>query len=175
MGEMITMISHQWRQPLTVVAMAINNIKDDIELGESITNEELEKMSDKVLYQTQHLSKTINDLSNFYRPNQELTKATLGKVLDDTMNIVGNSLQNNNIEVKIDNKSNKEIETYSNELLQVLLNLINNAKDGLKESEQKNAKIDITVKESDREVTLCVCDNGGGIPEEILSRLGEQG
>jgi signal transduction histidine kinase len=173
MGEMIAMIAHQWRQPLAVMTMTVNNIKINIALGETITNEELEKMSDDISYQTQYLSKTIDDFSNFFHPNQERTNTTLSKVLDDTMNIITKSLQNNNIKVNIDNKSNKEIETYPNELLQVLLNLINNAKNVLQESEQKDAKIDITIKESDTEVTICVCDNGGGIPQEILSRLGE--
>jgi two-component system CheB/CheR fusion protein len=173
MGDMIAMIAHQWRQPLTVVAMAANNIKADITLGEPITNEQLDRMSDDILYQTEHLSKTIDDFRNFFRPHQERTKTTLRKVLNDTMNIIGKSLQNNNIEVLISGTCTQGIETYPNQLLQVLLNLINNAKDALKESEQKNARVDITIKESSTEVVLTICDNGGGIPKEILSRLGE--
>jgi signal transduction histidine kinase len=173
MGEIISIIAHQWRQPLAIMAMVVSNIKLDIALGETITNEKLEKMSDDILYQTQHLSATIKNFSNFFHPNQERTKTTLSKILDDTMNIISKSLQNNNIIININNTSTKEIDTYPNELLQVLISLITNAKNVLQESEQKDAKIDITIQENNTEVTILICDNGGGIPQKILSRLGE--
>jgi len=173
MGDMIAMIAHQWRQPLTVVSMAINNLKVDMALDETITTEQLDKMSDEILNQIMYLSKTIDDFRSFFLPNQKKTETTLCKVLDDTMNIIGKSLENNNIEVKINAECKQKIKTYPNELIQVLLNLISNAKYAVQEFPKTDAKIVITITGSQKEVSLTLCDNGGGIPEDILSRLGE--
>ncbi|QOY53847.1 PAS domain-containing sensor histidine kinase [Candidatus Sulfurimonas marisnigri] len=173
MGEMISMIAHQWRQPLMVVSLAASNIKIGIAMGKTITNEQLDEMSDYISDQTKYLSKTIDDFRNFFHPNKQRTTTTIYKIIDDTMNIIGKSLENDNIEVVINGTCTREIDTFSNELLQVLLSLINNAKDAINELHKNGAKIYITITERDTEVTLCVCDEGGGIPQDILSRLGE--
>ncbi|QOY52905.1 PAS domain-containing sensor histidine kinase [Candidatus Sulfurimonas baltica] len=173
MGEMLSMIAHQWRQPLMVISLAASNIKIGIAMGKTVTNEQLDEMSDYISDQTKYLSKTIDDFRNFFHPNKQRTTITLNKIVDDTINIIGKSLENDNIEVVINGTCRREIETFPNELLQVLLSLINNAKDAINELHKNGAKIYITITERDTEVALCVCDEGGGIPQDILSRLGE--
>ena len=70
MGEMISMIAHQWRQPISVIAMACNNILIDIEL-ESIDNEQLKDSAESMLEQTKYLSQTIEDFRNFFKPDKK--------------------------------------------------------------------------------------------------------
>ena len=173
MGDMIAMIAHQWRQPLTVIAMEANNIKLDIALGEEIPTEELEEMANTISEQTQQLSQTIDDFRNFFKPNQEKKQTTVGSVLEGTLKIVGKSLENNNIAVTIENKSETEFLTYSNQLLQVFLNLLGNAKDILLDKEVSDAKITIKINETQDSIITTICDNGGGIPEDAIKRLGE--
>lgn len=173
MGDMIAMIAHQWRQPITVIAMEANNIKIDIELEEEITTEKLQKMAESISEQTQQLSQTIDDFRNFFKPNQEKVQTTVGSVLESTLKIVGKSMENNNIAVMIENRSETEILTYPNQLLQVLLNLLGNAKDILLYKEVSDAKITITIDETKDSIVTKICDNGGGIPENAIKRLGE--
>jgi two-component system CheB/CheR fusion protein len=174
MGDMIAMIAHQWRQPITVIAMAVNNIRLDIELEEEITTESLLKMTNAITEQTQHLSKTIDDFRNFFKPNKERQYVTLCKVLGDTLGIIGKSLENNDIRLEFSQTCRREIFTFPNELLQVFLNLIGNAKDSLIRSKTADPLISIVViEEGENEVRTTICDNGGGIPEAILDKIGQ--
>lgn len=173
MGDMIAMIAHQWRQPITVIGMEANNINLSILLEEEITTEELKKMADTISEQTQQLSQTIDDFRDFFKPKKEKMQTTVGSVLDSTLKIVGKSMENNNIVVIIENRSETEILTYPNELLQVFLNLLGNAKDILLDKEVSDAKITITINETKDSIVTKICDNGGGIPENAIKRLGE--
>jgi PAS domain S-box-containing protein len=173
MGDMIAMIAHQWRQPLTVIGMVANNIKLDIALEEEITTQELEKIADTISEQTQQLSQTIDDFRNFFKPKQEKAKTTVGNVLEGTLKIIGKSLENNNIAIMIENHSETEFLTYPNQLLQVFLNLLGNAKDILLDKVVADAKITIKIDETQDSIVTTICDNGGGIPEDAIKRLGE--
>ena len=173
MGDMIAMIAHQWRQPISIIGMEANNMKLDIELEEEITTEDLVNMTDSITEQTEHLSKTIDNFRNFFQPNQVKKLTTLGEVLEGTMSMLGKSLENNNITVDIQNRSDKKILTYSNQLLQVFLNILSNAKDILKNKALGEAKITIMIDESEESIITIICDNGGGIPEDAIKRLGE--
>lgn len=173
MGDMIAMIAHQWRQPITVIGMEANNINMSIQLEEEITTEELKKMAESIAEQTQQLSKTIDDFRNFFKPNQEKVQTTVGSVLESTLKIVGKIMENKNITVTIENQSDTELLTYSNQLLQVFLNLLGNAKDILLDKAVTDPKITITIDETQDSVVTTICDNGGGIPENSIKRLGE--
>lgn len=173
MGDMIAMIAHQWRQPITVIGMEANNININILLEEEITTEELKKMADTISEQTQQLSQTIDDFRNFFKPNQDKVQTTVGSVLESTLKIVGKSMENNNIALIIENRSETEILTYPNQLLQVFLNLLGNAKDILLDKEVSDAKITIIIDETKDSIVTKICDNGGGIPKDAIKRLGE--
>ncbi len=170
MGEMISMIAHQWRQPISVIAMDANNILADIEL-EMIEEESLKSNSIDILAQTQELSKTIDDFRNFFKPEQSAGNILLKDVLKDALSVMGKSLENNNIFVNIDTDNETEIKTFSRELMQVLINMLKNAKEALIENEVDDKKISISVKENQDGINIKICDNGGGIKEEIIEQI----
>lgn len=173
MGDMIAMIAHQWRQPITVVGMAVNNLQVGLALDQKISQESLEKMIATVSHQVQHLSKTIDDFRNFFKPNKQKEYVRICDVIDDTMRIIGKSLENNDIHVDYNKTCQRAVYTFPNELLQVYLNLLANAKDAIKEDQTEGAKITMWIEETPNEVHTHICDNGGGIPEEIITKLGE--
>ena len=100
-------------------------------------------------------------------------QTTVGSVLESTLKIVGKIMENKNITVTIENQSDTELLTYSNQLLQVFLNLLGNAKDILLDKAVTDPKITITIDETQDSVVTTICDNGGGIPENSIKRLGE--
>ena len=153
--------------------MAVNNLQVSITLGHETTTEALEKLVAVITYQVQHLSKTIDDFRNFFKPNKEKEHAKICKIIEDTIQIIGKSLENNNIELEYDQSCTLTVYTFPNELLQVFLNLLANAKDAIKENAIENGKITITILEKNDCVETVICDNGGGIRESILSNLGE--
>ena len=173
MGEMISMIAHQWRQPISVIAMAANNTLADIEL-EMLDNDELRENTESMLEQTKYLSQTIEDFRDFFRPNKEKEKTTCLRVLEESLKIMEKALENNEIEIIIDETSSIEVMLYSRELLQVYLNIFKNAKEALvhnrKEKREITAKI-FTL--NDKTLRTTICDNAGGIPENIIDKLFE--
>ncbi|QSZ43009.1 PAS domain S-box protein [Sulfurimonas aquatica] len=172
MGEMIGMIAHQWRQPISTIAMGANNIIVDTALG-TINDASLEKFATEILEQTQHLSKTIDDFRDFFKPNKKREDTQFSLVLEEALSIIGSSLVNHNVEVIKEIKSQLIISTYSRELLQVYINLIKNAKEALLENEIKDAKIFITIREDEQDIITEICDNAGGVEPELLEKIFE--
>ncbi|MEA3369997.1 MAG: HAMP domain-containing sensor histidine kinase [Campylobacterota bacterium] len=172
MGEMISMIAHQWRQPISVISMDANNILVDIEL-DMIDKEKFKESASDVLKQTQELSKTIDDFRGFFRPDKSIKRVSMKDVVDETLKIINSSLISSNIEVKVRHESNQECETYSRELMQVIINLLNNAKDALVEKRSSQREVLISEELIDGRVVLNICDNGGGIDDEVIQRVFE--
>jgi len=170
MGEMISMIAHQWRQPISVIAMDANNILADVEL-DMLQKETLAQTSKDIIAQTQELSKTIDDFREFFKPNKDVEDIVLKDVVHDALAVVGKSLENNNITVEIDVCKPITISTYSRELMQVLINIIKNAKEVLVEKEQQEKKIMFHCKHTKSSITMSICDNGGGINPEIMDKI----
>ncbi len=170
MGEMIGMIAHQWRQPLSVIAMHANNILLDIELSELDTID-FKDYSNSILNQTLHLSNTIDDFRNYFKPDKSPSKVKVKEVLDETYNIVRDSLLNNNITFQISCTSESVVDAYPRELMQVFVNIITNAKDALLEEKSDDAYIDIKVFEDNEYVTTEICNNGASIDNSIITKI----
>ena len=167
MGEMISMIAHQWRQPLTAISAtsASMNLKATMN---TLDKETSIKLTNKISEYAQHLSKTINDFRNFFKDNnEEKESTTFEKIVSDTLDIVQISLENENIKVQTIFKESTTLNTYASEVKQVVLNIIKNAEDALIERNIELPQIIIEVKGS----TLSISDNAGGIPEDILNKI----
>ncbi|MDO8452940.1 MAG: response regulator [Sulfurimonas sp.] len=173
MGDMIAMIAHQWRQPLSIMAMENNNLKVSIGFEEEITADMLLKHVEIIDTQVQHLSQTIDDFRNFFQPHQDKESVTTAEMIEKSMKLMRKSLENKNIEVVVENRSERELLIFSNLLLQVFINLINNAKDIINEKKIPNAKIVIKCYDTEKSTVINICDNGGGIPKNIMDRVGE--
>ena len=170
MGEMISMIAHQWRQPITVVSMIANNMVLDVELDES-TPDKIKKSAMKTLKQTEFLSKTIDDFKNFFKPNKKKELTLVNNILDENFSIIGKSLENHNIDVIKLYNSNTAILIHSRELLQVFINILKNAKEALLEHKTDNPTITVKTNENDENVIISICDNGKGIDEDVISKI----
>lgn len=167
MGEMIGAIAHQWRQPLNEISITIQNLKYDYEDG-LVDEAFLEEFINKNKALIKFMSTTIDDFRNFYRIDKEKELFDVRDAIEQTLSLQMAQLVNNNIGIFISGES-FEIEGFRNEFLQVLLNLINNAKDALLENGVTNAKI--VIKLGDKSVSIS--DNAGGIHDEILERIFE--
>ena len=170
MGEMISMIAHQWRQPLSVIAMGANNVIADIEL-KMLDEKVLHDGAVEILEQTQELSKTIDDFKNFFRPIKTVENIYPEDIFYEAFKVVGKSLENHEIEVIKKFNNNTKIKTFSRELMQVLINIIKNAKEALVENEIKDKKLYIFIKDTKDLVEISICDNAGGIKPDIINKI----
>ena len=170
MGEMIGMIAHQWRQPISIISMAINNIMVDMELDE-LKEESVRECSSEILNETRYLSQTIDDFRNFFKPNKEKEVVLVQELYDDVYKLIGKSLENNNIELSFLGDTNLKVKTYGRELLQVFINILNNAKDALIESSRDEKKISILTCKEKKSIVFELCDNAGGVKKAIISKI----
>jgi len=127
MADMMSMLAHQWRQPISSITMKINSLLFDIELKE-INEKELKKSVLSINEQIKELSKMIDDFGDFFRPDESLKLVNLNKVIDDAIEIVDKSFENRDIEFKVLLHSDfKDIETYPRMLMQVMVNMFINS------------------------------------------------
>lgn len=172
MGEMISMIAHQWRQPLTVISMIANNIILDLVM-DIYSKEELEKSANEIIAMTQQLSKIIDDFRHFSEPEDKSSLFVVESVISETMSIIKRTLESCGIDISIECDSSIELIGDSRELMQVLLNLISNAKEVLVEKRTKNRKIKLKSYRENDTIVIVHSDNGGGIESDIIEKIFE--
>ncbi len=170
MGEMISMISHQWRQPLAAISATSASIELKASLNK-LDNETAEQKAHDISNFSQHLSRTIDDFRNFFKPNKEKSKITYDEIIKSVLNIVKISITNKNIELHTDLHCHNRFMSYPNELQQVVLNLIKNAEDILLEKMVESPFIKIKTYQKNNTHILEVSDNGGGVPETVKEKI----
>lgn len=168
MGEMIAMIAHQWRQPLNAIAMVVNFIELRVQTNnfdKKIILDTTSKINDYI----QHLSKTIDDFRDFFKPKKDMQKSNFEKIVKQALNIVEYEIRKSDIKINLKVNNVMDICVYENEMLQVVLNILKNAQDVLVEKKVSFASIYITVDGN----ILSIEDNGGGIEDGIIYKIFE--
>lgn len=182
MGEMISMIAHQWRQPLGSISAVATSLKlktalnkfdltqpEGREANKIFIYESMEKIENYVNF----LTHTIDDFRNFFKPDKQQELSTTTLLIERTLEIIGKALEINGISICVEKRATKEILTYTNEVTQVILNILKNAEDILKERKVAHSCITIRTKENIGVQIIEIEDNGGGINDEILPHIFE--
>ena len=172
MGEMLQNIAHQWRQPLSLISTASTGLLVKKELDVETTKEEDIKILNTINDSTQYLSETINAFSDYFRPSKEKINFNIYDVYNKTLNIVQTKFKDLNIKI-IEDIDNINITNLDNELIQVLMNILNNAKDALSTNQKKERIIFVTIKKIEDNISIKIKDNAGGIPENLLDKIFE--
>ncbi len=171
MGEMLENIAHQWRQPLSVISTSSSGLKMKKKLN-LLKEKDIEVALDNIMDSTNYLSNTIDDFRNFFDTNKERTEFNIKTSIEKTLNIISSKFTNLEI-IIIKNLSDIKIQSYENEIIQVLMNILNNSKDEFIEKEITPRYIFIDVTKKDNLVIITTKDNAGGVPESIINRVFE--
>lgn len=178
-GEMISMISHQWRQPLSSITTTLSGLKTRLDLGIyddeedpilSITSD-FNKAFDKIENMAIFLSKTVNDFRNFYRPDNKKTIIDICDAMDSVLRILNPNGNNIEVDYKCAEVDNREVYTFEGELKQVFISIINNAVDAILDKRTDEAKISIHITQDADNIIVSIADNAGGIPEDIIDNI----
>ncbi len=172
MGEMISLIAHQWKQPLSAISATSSGLQVRAELDRYDKDFFINSLL-KIENFVNHLSNTIDDFSNFFKPSKQKKEFILEDAILKALNIATYSLTKNSIKIEKNIQKDIKLNTYENELIQVLLNLIKNAENILIKREIKDPKIIINAKKVDNKVIIEVIDNGGGVEKEIIDKIFE--
>jgi signal transduction histidine kinase len=180
MGELISMIAHQWRQPLSTISSTVINMQAKIQMGrfdferkEDIIacQEFLEEKLENIDGYVQGLSTTIDDFRNFYNPNKERKVISINEPIEKSLDIIKNSLLSKGIRLETVYQSSKMFAMADSELMQVFLNILKNAEDNFKEKELNHPTIVVKTYDIKDGVCVEISDNGGGIPHEIITKI----
>ncbi|MDP2077089.1 MAG: AAA family ATPase [Sulfuricurvum sp.] len=170
MGEMLSMIAHQWRQPLSVISALMNKQRVNIAL-EKYTLQGIEQSLGDVDTQVQYLSRTISDFRDFFRPDKEKTLTKSSIIIDKALGLIRHTLKNDKVEIVTDYTNDVSYLTYEHEMIQVFLNLIKNAQDAFKERKIVNPTLTIKSNHQDNMTFITIEDNAGGIDSSVISTL----
>ncbi|MCT7554350.1 sensor histidine kinase [Aliarcobacter butzleri] len=170
MGEMIGNIAHQWRQPLSIITTATSGMVLQKQIG-VLTDEFFFEASDRINHSAQYLSETIDDFRNFFIPNKEKSKVNLLEVFKKTLDLISAQFNSKDIKI-IKNIETIEFESYENELIQALINILNNSRDELIKKDGERF-IFVDAFEKDNFINIIIKDNAGGVIKENLNKIFE--
>ncbi len=170
MGEMISMITHQWKQPLSAMSAISNRIQMDVAL-EKVDPENMSKHAIIIEEQVQYLAQTIDDFKNFFKPSKTKEMSKITDVVEHTMKLIGKLITDNQIDLVMNLNADTMVDIYPKELLQVFINLLKNAVDAFEGKNIENKRISIKTEEDDKQVTIEIQDNAGGIPQELMKSI----
>lgn len=171
MGQMLSMIAHQWRQPLNAISASSINLSllNDLD---AIDSNQIKKHVDFIQNQTQKMSKTIDDFMNFFKPEKNKTNFTFDMIEEQILSLMEAQLKSRGIEISFVVKGENEINSYEKELEHILINIIANARDAYEGKDREIKKIVVEFDNSDAKyLHISVTDNAGGIEPKYLDAI----
>ncbi|QSZ40773.1 DUF3365 domain-containing protein [Sulfurimonas aquatica] len=170
MGEMISMIAHQWRQPLTGISMTTNNLLLDIELG-AVDEKVLQDNLEIVNKQVEYLSHTIDDFKNFFRPDHKPEEVNIAALVKEACMVIDSSIKSAGMKIETEIDEKLTIVTLKNDVMQIILNLIKNSMDAYENNKISDRTIEIKVVNKPKRIELYFKDYAGGISKEIIDKI----
>jgi len=173
MGEMIAMIAHQWRQPLNTITLQISNIQLKEMMGEKVSNAEYKALLEEISNSVVYLANTIDDFKTYFHPDKQASTIVFNDLMKKVLGFIEPRVLQYKILIEITGDIKTEVTVYINELIQVMLNILNNAIDAYENPDIKNKYIVIDVATSEDKVTIIIKDNAGGIKKEHQKQIFE--
>jgi signal transduction histidine kinase len=170
MGVMLSLIAHQWRQPLSKISAKLMELE---------TATKFKKLDEDIVYQTinssnsllMYMSNTIDDFRNFFNPDKQKIEFFIMDAINEAISLMDASIVNLNITFIKNIQSTPKIFGYKREFAQVILNILSNAKDILHHRKIQNPQIKLSIKEKNKYIYIYISDNGGGIDESIINLI----
>jgi signal transduction histidine kinase len=176
MGEMVSMIAHQWRQPLNNLSLVNQLLISKHEKGK-LDNEAIAYFRDNSKSQIEQMSETIDDFRNFYKIEKEKRSFCVGDVIKELIDHALILFKKSGVNIDYVSEGCLMFEGYPNELKHAVLNIMSNAREALVEQEIEPKVIRMVVFRSSQDgletINITIEDNAGGIPQEICEKIFE--
>ncbi len=166
LGNLIGIISHQWKQPITVLGMLIDILDLDFK-NDELTSESLSDFCNQAKEQIQFISHTIDDFKEFFKPSQKKAEFDVKDAIGEILRLFKKMFEKFGITIEIIEREPIKLFGFKNYFKQVVLNLLNNAKDAIIENGRRVGRIVIEIENK----TIKFKDNGGGIKEDVIDLL----
>lgn len=170
MGEMIEQIAHQWRQPLNDIALLNQDMYFKKYLSK-LSDEDFDRIHESIDNNIRYMSDTIDDFRNYYKSDKKKESYFLGDMVESMLSIIGATLEHSSIKINLDIDKEIRLLNVKNELQQVMLIILNNAKDALISNNIDKKNIEIKAYRDAKDAYILVSDNAGGVPKEIKNKI----
>ncbi len=170
MGEMISNIAHQWRQPLNNIGLIVQGLQLAIKSNE-LTVQELDDDIAETMNNLQQISETIDDFRNFFSYEEDAKTMMINEIMSRLLSFIEPSLKRIGISVELENEPEVTAEGYPNEYMQAVLNIMLNARDVMLDNQVEQPLIHVRIFQENGHSVVTVCDNGGGINEDVLPKI----
>ncbi len=170
--ELIRNISHQWRQPLSVISTAASGMSMQKEIG-VLKDKEFYEFCEQIISNTQYLSTTIDSFHNLIKNQSTKSTFNIKALVDNNYSTLFDKLINENISIKENIQDDVDIYGLPIEFIQLLLYLIDNVKDVLEVSNKNGNLMFLNIKKDNQTAYIEIVDNGGGISEDIIEKVFE--
>jgi two-component system C4-dicarboxylate transport sensor histidine kinase DctB len=180
MGQMISMIAHQWRQPLGAISSTIISIQVKLQTGkfdfDNLKDREglvdfLYKNTEDINNYIHFLSNTIDDFRNLFKPNRSIELVKIQEPVNKALSVIKEELKSKDIDIILDFKIDCNSHMFTNEIMQVVLNILKNSEDNFLEKNIKSPKIKIEIFDENDYNIIAISDNGGGIKDTIIDKI----
>ncbi|HBM35677.1 MULTISPECIES: ABC transporter substrate-binding protein [unclassified Sulfuricurvum] len=167
-GSMLESIAHQWRQPLNILGLSMTRLNLSCAIG---GNSESTKVIEIAEAQIEYMSQTIDDFRNFFKQDKSQIWVNIDMLANDVEALLGPLLMRKKIIIERDIDPMIEVLVYPNELKQVVINLVNNAREAIEQHRGRERVIRIRCLNDEQYCTIAIEDTGGGIPPEIIDKI----
>ena len=172
MGEMLSMISHQWRQPLNQLNSVVMELETRV-LFKKTTEKFLISCVEDATKIIQFMSSSMEDFKNFYKPEKEKEFFYISAACKETISLVKRPLENAQVALEFIVENDRKIKGYKREFSQVILNLILNARDALELNNIEKKSITLIITVRDKFSLVIIKDNAGGVKDDIIDLIFE--
>jgi len=172
MAEMLGMIAHQWRQPLSTISAIAGNISIALALDE-LDHDSVADSMQKISDHAKKLSQTIDSFRSYFKPSAQKEELTVSSVISDSLVLLQHTFDQNSISVSYSDHNSSTLIVYRNELLQVFLNILKNAAEEFGNSDGEDRVISIVEFKDDIYHIVKICDNAGGIENDNIGKIFE--
>ncbi len=172
MGEIINMIAHQWRQPLSQMSSTFINIQLKKDLG-TLDSKYLDNAHNDIYNTIQYLSTLIDDFRGYFDEDEHIAEVALHDIFEKSKIFIQSNQKPNEIACIQNIDKDLKISTYKNKLTQVIVNIFKNSIDAFKDKKIKNKQITINATKKNNYILIHIIDNAGGIKEDIIKKVFE--
>ena len=178
LGEMATGLAHEINQPLNVMRMAIVNVLKRLSIGDVQVDYLTDKLN-RIDTQVQRAARVVDHMRVFGRRSEiEQHPFNPAQAIEGTLSLLAEGMRGKGVDLRISETAFEvQVRGHVDQLEQVLINLMVNARDALLGKRESNPEfkpwIAVYAERDEQSVRLWVEDNGGGIDERLLERIFE--